>query len=193
VFLGAIADEQLQPKTRIAAMSELLSDDDKLAPDLEKALIAATKAASCPTAAAAAGLLVHHGKPAFAPTKPKATQPAVLIHALCVAAAYEATQRADEPSPLLTFLPAKLERVTVTYDPYNDVDRDGDGDPHLERSTELIDRASVTLPDLPDLLPALEHCTKSPCSSEEHAFGFVFEQGLLSRLEVRDKPPCQKP
>ena len=193
VFLAAIADEQLQAKTRVAAMSELLSDDDKLAPDLEKALIAATKSASCTTAAAADGLLVHHGKPAFAPTRPKATQPAALIHALCVAAAYEATQRADEPSPLLTFLPAKLERVTVTYDPYNDVDRDGDGDPHLERSTELVERASVTLPDLPDLLPALEHCAKSPCQSEEHAFGFTFKQGLLSRLEVREKPPCQKP
>ncbi|MEO8550552.1 MAG: hypothetical protein ABI678_11285, partial [Kofleriaceae bacterium] len=73
VFLAAIADEQLQPKTRTAAMSELLSDDDKLAPDLEKALIKATKSPSCATAAAAAGLLVHHGKPAFAPTRPRTT------------------------------------------------------------------------------------------------------------------------
>ncbi|MEO8553910.1 MAG: hypothetical protein ABI678_28245, partial [Kofleriaceae bacterium] len=108
-------------------------------------------------------------------------------------AAYEATQRADEPSPLLTYLPAKLERVTVTYDPYNDVDRDGDGDPHLERSTELVERASVTLPDLPDFLPALEHCMKSPCSTDEHAFGFTFKNGLLARLEVVERPPCQKP
>jgi len=198
VFLGAIADEQLDWKTRAQAMAELAGDDDKLAPDLLKALVAATRSASCETAAAAAHELDRHGEHAYVPFKPVATQPEKLTHGLCVTTAYEQQAHADERSPFTSYLPARgLELVTVTYDPYSDVDTDGDGDPHTTRVNDLVARASAELPDLPDFLGALRHCTKGAggetCSSEDHDFKLVWNHGLLTRLEIREKPPCQKP
>jgi len=90
-------------------------------------------------------------------------------------------------------VPARgLELVTVTYDPYSDVDTDGDGDPHTNRTTELVERARVELPDLPDFLGALRHCAKGTCSSDDHDFKLVWKNGELARLEVIEKPPCQK-
>ncbi|HET9990396.1 MAG TPA: hypothetical protein VFQ65_17815, partial [Kofleriaceae bacterium] len=194
VFLGALADEKLDWKTRAQAMAELVGDDDKLAPDLDKALIAATKSPSCETAAAAAHVLDRHRDHAYVPFKPLTTQPDKLIHGLCVTAAYEQQARSDERPPFPTYVPARgLELVTVTYDPYSDVDTDGDGDPHTNRTTELVERAHVELPDLPDFLGALRHCVKGTCSSDDHDFKLVWKNGELTRLEVIEKPPCQKP
>jgi len=194
VFLGALADEQLDWKTRAQAMAELAGDDDKLAPDLQKALITATKSPSCETAAAAAHVLDRHGEHAYVPFKPVATQADKLTHGLCVTTAYEQEARSDERSPFTSYLPARgLELVTVTYDPYSDVDTDGDGDPHTNRVTDLVARASAELPDLPDFLGALRHCAKGTCSSDDHDFKLVWKNGLLTRLEILEKPPCQKP
>ena len=57
--------------------------------------------------------------------------------------------------------------------------------------------SKVELPDLPDFLGALRHCaTKglgTGCSSEDHDFKLVWKNGLLARLEIVEKPPCQKP
>jgi hypothetical protein len=198
VFLKAIADDQLLAATRAQAMIELAGDDDKLAPDLRAALIAITKAPSCEAAAAAAHVLVHHGEAAFVPKRPPKTtsrKPEAILRGLCVLAAYETQARSDEPSPFASYLPARgLELVRVIYDPFNEVDADGDGDPHTERTTDLIDRATASLPDLPDLVPALQHCVKTTCTSEDHEFRFGLKAtGELARLEVIDRPPCQKP
>ncbi|MEP6866306.1 MAG: hypothetical protein ABJE66_37150 [Deltaproteobacteria bacterium] len=198
VFLGALTDEQLDWKTRAQAMAELAGDDDKLAPDLVKALIAATRSPSCETAAAAAHVLDRHGERAYVPVKPVTSAPDKLTRGLCVTTAYEQQARSDERTPFTSFVPARgLELVTVTYDPYSDVDTDGDGDPHTNRTNELVDRSRVELPDLPDFLGSLRHCaTKglgTACSSEDHDFKLVWKNGLLARLEIVEKPPCQKP
>ncbi|MEO9157339.1 MAG: hypothetical protein ABI591_17115 [Kofleriaceae bacterium] len=194
VFLGALADEQLDWKTRAQAMTELAGDDDQLAPDLRKALIAATRSPSCETAAAAAHVLDRHGEHAYVPFKPITTKPAPLTRGLCVTTAYEQQARADERAPFTSYIPARgLELVTVTYDPYSEVDSDGDGDPHTNRTNELVERAQVELPDLPDFLGALRHCVKGTCSSEDHDFKLVWKHGLLARLEIIEKPPCQNP
>ena len=198
VFLGALTDEQLDWKTRAQAMTELAGDDDKLAPDLLKALIAASKSASCETAAAAAHVLDRHGEHAYVPFKPVTTSPDKLTRGLCVTTAYEQQAHSDERTPFTSFVPPRgLELVNVTYDAYSDVDTDGDGDPHTNRTNELVDRSHVELPDLPDFLGALRHCvTKglgTTCSSEDHDFKLVWKNGLLARLEIIEKPPCQKP
>ncbi len=195
VFLHAIADEELLPATRAQAMIELVADDDTLAPDLRAALVAVTKSPSCEVAAAAAHVLERHGDAAFVPKRPRSTRPAAILRGLCVLAAFEAEQRADEPSPFASYLPARgLELVRVVFDPFNEVDADGDGDPHTERTTDLVPRAEATLPDLPDLVPAMQHCVKTTCTSDDHELRFrLTPRGEVARLEIIDRPPCQKP
>jgi hypothetical protein len=195
VFLGALTDEQLDWKTRFQAMGELADDDvKKLAPDLVKALVAATKSPSCETAAAAAHLLDRHGEHAYVPFKPATTQPDKLIRGLCVTTAYQQQGHPDERNPFTSFVPKRgLELVTVIYDPYSDVDTDGDGDPHTNRTNDLVEPSRAELPDLPDFLGALRHCAKATCSSDDHDFKLVWKNGQLARLEIIEKPPCQNP
>jgi hypothetical protein len=204
-FLGAITDEQLAAATREDAMLELASADvvatgkDKLAPDLEKTLIAATKSPDCAVAAAAAHMFEARGDHRFGPKRPRARTVAPMMRAMCVLASYEQLQRPDEPSYLLGYVPAAgLELVRVTYDPYSDVDTDGDGDPHTTHTTELIKRDEVVLPELEDMIRALHHCKDSVCTSGEHEFRFGWKPGaggelVLARLEVVDRPPCRSP
>jgi len=103
--------------------------------------------------------------------------------------------RADQTSPFASFLPARgLELVRVTYDAYSDVDTDGDGDPHTVHVNDLIPRANATLPEAGELELALQHCTKQlVCSSDEHDFKLTLKNGLLTRLEIIDRVPCQAP
>jgi len=203
-FLSAITDEQLATAARISAMTEVASTDvvatgkDKLAPDLAKALIAATKSADCATAAAAAHMFEAHGDHRFGPKRPHAHTTAAMMRAMCVLASYEQLQRADEPSYLLGYVPASgLDIVRVTYDPYSDVDTDGDGDPHTTRTTEHVARDEVVLPELEDMIRALHHCQGAVCTSDEREFRFVYKpQGgelILSRIEVIERPPCRTP
>ncbi|MEO8840193.1 MAG: hypothetical protein ABI591_18455 [Kofleriaceae bacterium] len=196
VFLKAIGDDQLLPATRAHVMTELLGDQDVLGPDLKTALIAAvTKAHDCETAAAAAHELVAHDVPAYAPTRPRSGSTDAIVRGLCVLAAYEGGVRADQTSPFASYLPARgLELVRVSYDPYSDVDTDGDGDPHTEHINELIPRANATLPEAEELARALPHCTKQlVCSSDDHDVKLTLENGLLTRLEIVERPPCQAP
>jgi len=203
-FLGAIADEQLATAARISAMSEVAAADvvatgkDRLTPDLEKALIAATRSADCATAAAAAHVFEAHGDHRFGPKRPHARTTAAMMRAMCVLASYEQLLRADEPSYLLGYVPASgLDLVRVTYDPYSDVDTDGDGDPHTARTTEHVSRDEVVLPELEDLIRALHSCKGTVCTSDEHEFRFTWKpQGgemILSRIEVIERPPCRTP
>ena len=114
---------------------------------------------------------------------------------LCVLASYEAGQNADEPSFLLGYVPKKgLELVTTTYDEYNETDTDGDGDPHTEKKAVLVPRDEVVLPELEDLIRAFFHCAGTVCRSEDREFRFTFKGGdlLLTRLEVSERPPCNK-
>jgi hypothetical protein len=192
VYLKAIADEQLASATRTQAIAELAATADTLAPDLHAALIALTRSPDCVVAAAAARTLETHGDARFVPRRPRSARPAAILRGLCVLASYETLQRADEVSLVPTYLPPRgLELVTIVYDPYNEVDTDGDGDPHTERTIELISRDLAVLPEADDLIVAMHHCTGTTCRSDDHEFRFVFRSGLLWRLEVVDRPPCK--
>jgi hypothetical protein len=195
VFLGAITNEQLHARARVQAIVELANADEKLAPDTRAAVVRARQATSCHVAAAATLVLVRNGEKKLGPGKPRTAKPAAMMRALCVLASYEAAQRADEPSFLLGYVPKKgLELVTTTYDEYNEVDTDGDGDPHTERKTVIVPRDEVTLPELEDLMRAFTQCTGTTCRSEDREFRFVFKGAdlLLTRLEVTERPPCGK-
>ena len=101
-----------------------------------------------------------------------------MMRAMCVLASYENLQKADEAS-LLTRLPdapAAWSWSQVAYDPYNEVDRDGDGDPHTERTIDLIDRDTAVLPEIEDLVRAMHHCTGTICKSDDREFRFSFKR-----------------
>jgi hypothetical protein len=119
------------------------------------------------------------------------------MRALCVLASYEAHQRADEPSYLLGYVPAKgLEQVEIAYDPYSDTDADGDGDPHTERTVTLVPRDQVVLPQVELMIEAFDHCKDTVCVAQDQQFRFGFERGpvgdlILTRLEIAEQPPCK--
>jgi hypothetical protein len=195
LFLAAITDDQLDGRARVQAISELLAADDKVAKDARLAIVRATKATDCRVAASAAAFLVRSGEKKFAPAKPRTRKTAVMMRAMCLLASYEAALRADDPSFLLGYVPKKgLELVTTTYDEYNDVDTDGDGDPHTERKSVLVPRDEVTLPEVEDLIRAFANCAGTTCRSPDREFRFVFKGGdlLLTRLEVTERAPCGK-
>jgi hypothetical protein len=196
IFVAAISDDKLDGRARVQAISELLAADDKLAKDARLAIVRATKANDCRVAAMAAAFLVRNGEKKFAPAKPHTGKPAVMMRALCVLASYESALRSDEPSFLLGYVPKKgLEIATTTYDEYNEVDRDGDGDPHTEKKIDLVPRDQVSLPEVEDLIRAFGKCAAMTCRSPDREFRFVFKGGdlLLTRLEVIERAPCGKP
>ena len=194
VFLKAIADEQLQPATRQQALIELVGDDDKLAPDLATAIVAITKSPTCEVAAAAARMLEKHGNAAYLPRKPRSTSPAALLRGLCVLAAYERDAPGGEASLLPGYLPPRgLEVIRVDYDALSETDPDGDGDVHTSRTSELIERASASLPETAAFARALQHCSKTTCTADDVDFNLTIKEGRLARVEIIQRPPCQKP
>lgn len=195
VYLAAISDEVLATSARTTAIGDLVALEDKLAPDLAVALVSAVKSNNCAVAATAARALDQHGDHRFVPRRPRTANPGQLMRAICVLASYEALQHNDEASLLPTYLPAPgLQRITITYDPLSDVDSDGDGDPHTTHTAELVARGDAVLPELEDLVRAMQHCTGTICVSEDREFRFVFRPAggelLLSRLELAERPPC---
>jgi hypothetical protein len=200
VFVAAVADEALAGPARAQAMIELVTavraDGGKLPADVHRSLVTATRSKDCTVAAAAARILVGRGEKKFAPSRPRNKQVAPMMRALCVLASYEAQQQADEASYLLGYVPAKgLEVVTVTFDPYNEVDADGDGDPHTVRTTTLVPRGEVLLPEIEDLVRALRNCAGATCRSADREYKIGWKPGpggdlLLARLEVGERPPC---
>jgi len=50
------------------------------------------------------------------------------------------------------------------------------------------------LPELEDLVRAMQHCTGTICVSDDHEFRFVWQRSggdtVLSRIELADRPPC---
>lgn len=194
VFMKAIADEQLQPATRQQAMIELGGDDDKLAPDLAAAIVALTKSPNCDVAAAASRLLEQHGDPAYVPKRPHSTKPEVILRGLCVLAAYERDAPPNEASLLPGYLPKKgLELLRIDYDALSDTDPDGDGDVHTSHTSELIERTSASLPEATAFAHALQHCAKTTCTADDLEFKLTIKEGLLTRVEIVERPPCQKP
>lgn len=200
LYLAAIGNDQLHASARIQAISELAATNHsiELPPDLQKALVAATRTKDCRVAAAAARQLTQRNQPKYGPIRPRTRSPAVMMRAMCVLASFESLQNADEPSYLSSYIPRRgLELVRIAYDAYNDVDTDGDGDPHTERTATLVPRDEVTLPDLESMIAAFASgaCTSTTCRSEDLEFRFGFRPGpgrelLLSRLEVSERPPC---
>lgn len=193
-FVQAIADEQLSAKQRVQAMSEVAAADltstgkDALAPDLRKALIAATHSSDCAVAAAAVHMFETRGDHRFGPKPPHTRKVEPMMRAMCVLAQYEALQRADEPSYLPGYVPAAgLDVVRVSYDEY--------ADPHTSEQTDHVARDQATLPELEDMLRALQHCTGAVCTSREHEFRFGWKPGpggdlLLARIDVVERPSC---
>lgn len=195
VYLSAVTDELLAPKARALAISELVSAEDKLTPEVRKALVTATKSADCLVAATAARSLEIRGDKRFVPRRPITRSQPAFMRALCVLASYERLQPNDEGSLLASFVPAKgLERVLVTFDGLSETDADGDGDPHTARTLDLVPRAEVMLPEIDDLIRAFRNCKGTTCSSPDREFTFglkVIGGGLqLARLEVIERPPC---
>jgi hypothetical protein len=196
VYLHAVTDELMTPTARAQAIVDLVATDpDKLAPDVKAALVAAMKSPSCPVVAAAARALDQHGEHKYLPRRPHTSKPDAMVRGICVLASYEQLQKSDEASLLPTFLPAKgLELAKVVYDPYNETDADGDGDPHTVRSIDLVPRDQAVLPEIEELTRALHNCKGTICRSAEHEFRFTFKalggELVLSRLEVVDRPPC---
>jgi hypothetical protein len=195
LFVRAITDDKLDGRARVQAISELLAADDKVEKDAHAAIVRATRAADCRVAAMAQAFLVRNGEKKFAPAKPRTAKEAAMMRSLCVLASYEAGLRADEPSFLLGYVPKRgLEIVTTSYDEYNDVDTDGDGDPHTEKKAALVPRDAVTLPEVEDLIRAFASCKGTTCRSADREFRFVFKGGdlLLHRIEVVERAPCNK-
>jgi hypothetical protein len=195
VYLAAIADEGLAGSARSLAIRELVSAEDKLAPDAKAALVIAARSKDCSVAATAARALEEAGDKRFVPTRPRTKSPEAMMRALCVLASYERLQGNDEDSRLADFVPPKgLERITIAFDALAEVDTDGDGDPRTERTVELVPRAEIVVPEVDDLIRAFRHCTGTTCSSSYSDFRFTFKpfggQLYLSRLEIADRPPC---
>lgn len=203
VFEAAVADELLHPMARVQAMIELVtataSDGGKLPAEVRRSLVSATRSKDCGVAAAAARILVGRGEKKFAPSRPHTKLVAPMMRAMCVLASYEQLQQADEASYLLGYVPLKgLEQVLVTFDPYNEVDADGDGDPHTVRTTTTVPRSEVVLPEIEDMVRALGNCTGATCTSRDREFTFGWKAGpggelLLSRLQVAERPACPTP
>ncbi len=201
LYLAAVNDDALATRSRTAAIGDLVAlaaaatAGNKLPADLTAALVTATRAKDCSVAAAAARALAQHGDPRFVPRRPRTASTAQLMRAVCVLASYEALLDNDEPSLVPGYVPARgLERMTITYDPLSDDDPDGDGDPHTSHTAELVPRAEAMLPELEDLVRAMQHCTGTICVSDDHEFRFVWQRfggdTLLARLELADRPPC---
>jgi hypothetical protein len=199
-FDAAVTDELMHPPARAQAMIELVAattgDGGKLPDDVHRSIVTAARSKDCSVAAAAARILVGRGEKKFAPSRPHTRQLAPMMRAMCVLASYEQLQQADEPSYLLGYVPTKgLELVTVTFDPYNEVDEDGDGDPHTVRTTTLVPRTEVVLPELEDFVRALRACTGATCTSTDREFKLGWKPGaggelFLARIEVAERPPC---
>jgi len=195
VYLAALTDEALATPARTQAIGELVGLDAKLPADLQAQLVAAARSKDCQVAAAAARALDQHGDHRFVPRRPRTASTAQMMRAMCVLASYEALQQAAETSLLATYVPARgLERITITYDPLSDTDSDGDGDPHTTRTADLVARDDAVLPELEDLVRAMQHCTGAYCVSDDHEFRFVWKpiggELVLTRIELADRPPC---
>jgi hypothetical protein len=194
-YLAAVGDESLSTRARTSAIGDLAAlaaGADKLPADLVAALAAATKSRDCSVAAAAARALDQHSDHRFVPRRPRTTSPAALMRAMCVLASYELLLHNDEASLVPGYVAARgLERMTITYDALSEDDSDGDGDPHTTHSAELVPRGEALLPELEDLVRAMQHCTGAICVSDEHEFRFVWNRaGELTRIELADRPPC---
>ncbi|MGE0867811.1 MAG: hypothetical protein AB7P03_04590 [Kofleriaceae bacterium] len=196
-FLAAIRDEALGERARSHAISEMLeaSADAKLTNDLRSALVAATRSSDCRVAAQAARALALKGDPRYLPRRPRTRSTTVMMRALCVLASYEQLQGSDEDSLLPGFVPAKgLEQVKTSFDPLGDVDQDGDGDPHTDRETTLIEREAVVMPEIEEVVRAFARCNGAVCTTRDREIRFSFKtangQLWLSRIELADRPPC---
>ncbi len=182
VYLAAVNDAHLEPATRTEAITELVETNSSvLETDLRTALLAATKTPDCGVAAAAALALVRYH--ALGAPKPPAT-----MRTLCVVASYERLLRENETSPLADLIRKPgVELARVAYDADAVVGSDG-VDPR--RTTDLIPIYAATFPEGEDVVRAFAHCKGTTCSSEEHDFRFTIRGGLLTRLEIDERPPC---
>ncbi len=198
VYLRAVTDEALPAKVRTSAIIDLVAaTHEPSARDFGTALVTAVKSKDCEVAAAAARALVGRGDKRFIPNRPRTSKPAAMMRSLCVLASYERLQTNDEPSLLATYVPAKgLEQVRIAFDALAEIDTDGDGDPRTERTTQLVPRGEIVVPEIDDLVRAFRRCTGTTCTSGDRDFTFGFKAGagglVLARLEIAERPPCPR-
>lgn len=200
VYLRAVTDEGLPARVRTSAITDLvLATPDPLERDLRTALVAAVKSKDCEVAAMAARALADRGDRRFIPSRPRTSRPAAMMRGLCMLASYERLQASDEPSLLATYVPAKgLEQVKIAFDALAEMaidgDGDGDGDPRTERTTQLVPRGEIVVPETEDLVRAFRRCAGTTCTSVDREFTFGFKPGggglVLTRLEISERPPC---
>lgn len=192
-YLAAITDEDLLPQARQHAITELTATGDPPAADLRAALVAATRAKDCGVAAAAIHALEAHGETAFRPKPARTTEG--MMRALCLVASYELRQRNDQASLLPAFVPATgLERIDIAYDALGEVDEDGDGDPHTIRTAHRVPRTELVMPEVQDVVRAMQRCKGTVCTSHDREVRFSFKQAgaalVLYRLELVERPSC---
>ncbi len=196
VYMKAVLDDQLEPAARVLAINQLSAAHGRLSRDVTRLLVAAAKHRNCAIAAAAARALETHGDRSFVPMRPASARQDAVMRSLCVLAAYESMQNQGEPNLLQSYVPARgMEILRVQYDPYNAVDADGDGDPHMERSVELVERRFARLPENKHIMSALEQCSGTTCTSRDYTFAFEFRHQdsklVLWRVQVIDRVPCK--
>jgi hypothetical protein len=179
LYLASMTDAKLDAKTRVQIVADLVEEQpNDPGSDGRSALLAATKSPSCEVAAAAAHALVRYhmlGQP-----KPPAT-----MHTLCVVASYEHMQLENETSPLAELIPPRgfeLIRVGTDFDAGSD-----------NRSIDVIPRYAAVFPETDDIVHAFEHCKGTTCISDEHEFHFTMNGGMLTRLEIDERPDCAPP
>jgi hypothetical protein len=179
-FLHAITDPLMSTAARDQAMLEVVGAGDKLPADIHEALVTAAKGTDCTVAATAARVLDQHGDHKLVPKLPATRSPDVMMRALCVLASFEQQSRPDEASYLPGYVPASGVEVVLT---------------RYESSSTIMKPNEFALPELDDLVRAMRHCAGTTCTSDDHEFIFSFAPTggrlLLSRLEVKDRPPCQ--
>jgi hypothetical protein len=175
VFITAITDRQLKPRTSVSAIGELITLDDKgPRKDLRTALLAATKDPRCEVAAAALRALSS-----AAPRPATGSVPAAL-RALCVMANY-VQEDADTDPGLRRFVSRQGLQV---FDHASITDLPDEPNGEFIPAAELI-----TLPFLEDLTSALEHCAGTTCRTTGLRFELSFDADrTLRRIERYAEP-----
>jgi hypothetical protein len=141
-------------------------------------------------AGTAAKHLDNQGDHRFVPRRLRSHDVTALMHALCVAAAYQETPPPPDDPLLTAYLPAGgLELVRLTEAARENFPVD---DPTNTSAVVLVPRDKAT-----DLIAGAiysGHCKGTRCASDLHEFRFVWTRSgadtVLSRLEIGDPPRC---
>jgi hypothetical protein len=180
VYVAAIQDPQLTGAARAKAIRDLTGGVDPLPADTRAALARVAAGADCVAAAAALDALGQR------PARPAGNAVPALMHGLCVAAAFDQSERRAEaePSALVAFVAPKGLRVAV-FTP---------SDPDAKPTDELVPRADAAFPERDHVLEALVGCTATICQTPDAEYHFVWKPAggrlMLDAIELAERPGC---